>query len=172
MPIQLRGKGNNIKKGRGVGPTELVEQSPAQEAVARFEKEYKVLLEMKQEFRDEFPEADRALQDILRQEDLVRQSIKDAHPLVQQARETIGPFKCVPKWTTPGYDDKDFNKLVVEFENGGDILIDLMRAGVAMVSLDKKATEHFAQNPELAEAFKAAWREKQEKTAAVTDPKI
>ena len=169
MPIQLRGKG---KKRAGKSKAEEPAKSPAHEAVARFEKEYKVLLEMRQEFRDEFPEADQALQDILRQEDMVRQTIKDAHSLVQQARETIGPFKCVPKWSAPGYNNKEFNRLVIEFDDGGDIIMDLVKAGVASVSLDKSATEHFAQNPELADAFKEAWEDKKEKTAAVTDPKI
>jgi hypothetical protein len=43
---------------------------------------------------------------------------------------------------------------------------------VDRVVLSDKATAFFAQNPEYARLIQPAWRDKIEKTAAVTDPKI
>lgn len=154
-------------------PQKVSVKEEAQEAVSQFEQEYQTLLEMRQDFEQSFPEAHQAIQSILQQEDVVQEAIKTAHPLVQQAKETIGDFKCQRKYAQAGYDDKKFMKIIDALEEGGDLVKELLSAGVIKtISLDKKAVEWFAQHPDAAQVTSDAWHDKYEKTPAVTCPKI
>lgn len=170
MPIKFKGKKPAAKKTISRAKKET--KGPAYIAVETFEKEYKELLGMQKDFKEEFPEASRALDSILRQEDLVRQAIQDAHSLVQLEKTTIGPFKCSRRWTKACYDSTKFTEIIPEFENGGDCLIDLIEIGLAKVVLESGFTEYAVQNPDVAKSFEDAWKEKTEKTPAVTSPKI
>jgi len=154
-------------------PQKVSEVEEAQQAVEQFEQEYKILLEMRDDYRKSFPEAYSAQQELLRQEDIVREAIKTAHPLVQQAKQTIGDFECQRKWAQAGYDEKKFMEIIDQLPEGGELIKELLSAGVVKaISLDKKAVEWFAQNPDAAQVVTDAWRDKHEKTAAVTCPKI
>ena len=145
----------------------------AEVAVLRFQEQVDQLNEMKAQFAEQFPEAAQAQEAILQQEDVVRELVKTAHAYVQEAKESIGPFSCVRKWSSAGYDDEAVTKLLLQLENSGDVIVDLMSKGVIeQVVLSKDATAFFAQNPEYGEVVATAWCDKKEKTAAVTDPKI
>ena len=145
----------------------------AQTAVDNFEEEHENLLAMKTEFRDRFPEADVFLQDIARQEDLVRDKIQMAIPLVRDAKQSVGEFKCQLKKSTASYDDKEFAILVTGIEEGGDILMALMEEGyVKTLKLDPGVANYFAQHPHLAKYFETAWRDSEDLTPAITAPKI
>jgi hypothetical protein len=168
-----------IKPHIAKGPTIAVQakenlvKQEAERAVARFEESYGELTEMRQDFQQRFPEAHVAMQSILRQEDTVRENIKTAHSLVQAVKESIGPFSCVRKWSSAGYDDSVLTVILRQLENRADIMQGLLDNGIVdRVVLSDKATAFFAQNPEYARLIQPAWRDKIEKTAAVTDPKI
>jgi hypothetical protein len=145
----------------------------AQKAVNEFEVERSRLFEMKQEFQEQFPDAHEFLQEILRQEDLIADKIKLAIPLVRDAKQDVGGFKCQTKRSSPHYDDAEFSQLVTEIEEGGAILIELLEGGyVKKLSLDPSAAAYFSQHPEAAAHFESSWREAEDMTPAVTAPKI
>lgn len=142
-------------------------------AVKMYEEARDTLQAMKADFASQFPDANAALQDILHQEDTVRDLIKIAHPLVQAAKETIGDFACQRKWAAAGYDEEKLTGLLKELDNGVEVIQELLAAGIIeKVVLSDLAVSYFAQHPELAEAFKDAWQDKKEKTAAVSVPKL
>jgi len=145
----------------------------AEKAVAKFEKQLEVLQTMKAEFEEQFPDAFQAYQQILQQEDVVRACVSTAHGLVQQVKETIGPFSCTRKWSSPGYDGETIAILLAQMEERAEIMQAMLDAGVIKeIGLAREATAFFAQNPRYAKLVKPAWQDKKEKTAAVTDPKI
>jgi len=147
----------------------------AQVTVARFIDEYQELTHMKKQFDVSFPEASAALKDIMQQEDLVRDLISAAHPLVQAAKETVGPFVCQRKWASAGYDSKVVTQLIKDMEEtaAANILITLVKDGVIeTLGFSKTATAYIARNAEYNKQFEKAWQEKKEKTAAVTVPKL
>lgn len=145
----------------------------AERAVLRFQEQYDALLSMKKDFAEQFPEAHEAYQQILQQEDVVRDCIGTAHGLVQQAKETIGPFSCTRKWSSPGYDSEALTVRLRQLEERAELMQAMLDAGIIKeIALAKEATAFFAQNPQYGELVKDAWQDKKEKTAAVTDPKI
>lgn len=160
------------KKKSGL-PKKVSRTAAAQEAVNEYEEERSLMHDMKASFRTNFPDANVALQDIMRQEDLVQDKIKVAIPLIRDARQDVGDFKCQIKRSTPCYDDKEFASLVTGLEEGGDVLVELIEEGyVKVLKLDPSVANYFAQHPQLAEHFKSAWRDAQDLTPAVTAPKI
>jgi hypothetical protein len=160
-------------KKKSTLPKKVTAAAAAQEAVDEYEEERSLLLDMKASFRTDFPDANVALQNIMRQEDLVQDKIKAAIPLIRDARQDVGDFKCQIKRSTPNYDDKEFASLVTGLEEGGDVLIELLEEGyVKVLKLDPSVANYFAQHPQLAEHFKSAWRDAQELTPAVTAPKL
>lgn len=171
MKIQAR-----PTKGKALARAESKEdliKRQAEEAVANFEECYSDLQAMRLKFVRDFPKAHQAYQQILQQEDQVQEAIKYAHTLVQQARVTIGPFACVPKWSAAGYDGEAILEVLRHCEDRGVVLQELLDAGVLKeLVLDRSATAFFASNPQYGELVKPAWRDRAEKTAAVTDPKI
>jgi len=162
--------------GRIRKPSQQTELNPvdvAKDAVAAYERELSVLEEMRESFKTEFPDAFEALQSIMRQEDVVAEKVKEAHSLVQQSKETVGDFKLQRKFKAARYDDEAVTRLVGEDEKAARVLPELIKAGaVKKISLDNQATNFFATHPAEAELFKTAWRDRQEMTPAVTDPKF
>jgi hypothetical protein len=155
-----------------VSKEELIKQE-AERAVTKFEQQHSMLLTMKRDFAEEYPEAHQALQEILQQEDTVRECISSAHTLVQQAKETVGPFSCTRKWAQAGYDSEALTVLLRQMEDRAEFMQIILDAGIIKeIALTKEATAFFAQNPQYAKLVQAAWQDKKEKTAAVTDPKI
>jgi len=160
------------KKKAGV-PKKVSALAAAQEAVAAYEEEVENLRAMKAEFEEQFPEANDYLQDIMRQEDLIQDKIKMAIPLIREAKQDVGDFKCQLKRSSPNYDPDQFMKLVSEIEEGGDIIIELIEQGyVKKLQFDPSVANYFAQHPEASDHFSPAWREAQDLTPAITPPKI
>ena len=154
-------------------PRKVDNLAAAQEAVNAFEEERDRLHEMKKEFQEKFPDANAFLQDVMRQEDLVSDKIKMAVPLIRDARQNVGDFKCQIKRSSPHYDDKEFSQLVTEIEEGGTILIELLEGGyVKKLSLDSSAAAYFAQHPDAAEHFQPSWKDAEDLTPAITVPKF
>ena len=162
-----------VRPRKNAVPKKVDTLAAAQAAVEKFEEERAQLLAMKAEFEEQFLEAHSFLQDIKRQEDLVQDAIKKAIPLIREAKQDVGDFKCQLKRTTPGYDDTEFSKLVVEIEEGGAILIELIEGGfIKKLILDPSSAAYFAQHPDAAEHFAPAWREAEDMTPAITAPKF
>jgi hypothetical protein len=154
-------------------PRKVDTLAAAQKAVNVFEKERDRLYAMKDEFQEKFSDAHAFLQDIMRQEDLVSDKIKLAVPLIRDAQQDVGDFKCQLKRSLPHYDDQEFTQLATEIEEGGAILIELIEGGyVKKLSLDSSAAAYFSQHPEAAEHFQSAWRDAKDLTPAITAPKI
>jgi len=154
-------------------PEKVAAKDDAIKAVKRYEKARDILFEMKKEFETNYSEAHQFLQSILQQEDIVRELIKTAHPLVQAAKESIGDFTCQRKWATAGYDEEKLTSLLKELDNGAEVIQGLLSEGVIeKIVLSDSAIPYFARHPEIAKAFENAWQDKKEKTAAVTCPKL
>ena len=165
MPIRPKRKTGVPKKVNAV--------IAAQAAADAFEEERSRLLDMKKEFRAEFPEANEFLQEVMRQEDLVHEKIKVAIPLIREAKQDVGDFKCQLKQSSANYDEKEFISLVTEIEEGGAILIELIEGGfVKKLALEPGVANYFAQHPDAAEHFQSAWRDAKDLTPAVTPPKF
>lgn len=168
MPI---GRRRNVPRTHVQTPT--TEIDAAQEAVDQYENEFSVLEEMRESFKEEFPEALAALESLARQEDVVQAKIASAIDLVRAAGETVGDFQCQVKYSTAKYDDVEVTNIVGALENGGDIVQSLVQAGaVKKIVLDKKATSFFATHPTEAQLFQPAWKDRAPMTPAVTAPKI
>lgn len=145
----------------------------AQEAVNVYEEEASLLLDMKASFRADFPDANVALQNILRQEDLVQDKVKVVIPLIREAKRDVGEFKCQLKRSLPGYDPNEFMKLASDIEEGGDILIELIEQGyIKKLVLDPSIADYFSQHPIAAEHFSGSWCRAKDLTPAITPPKF
>jgi len=146
----------------------------AQRAVQEFETQHRMLVEMKQDWDNNFPEARLALEDIRRQEDMVQDAIKKAKPLVAKCKETVGDFKAQRKFSKPHYDPEEVTRLVTELENGLVIFEEMLDSGIVkVIDLDKDAAlAWFAQRPDYSEAFNSAFKPEEEMTTAVTVPKV
>jgi hypothetical protein len=166
---------NSSRGPMGLPP--VVEKTPHDIAVAAvrvFEQLHSVVINMRQDWEQKYPDAYADQGAIKQQEDLVTEAIKAAKIAVAEARETIGDFKCQNKKSTAGYEETEFTKILNSLENAGEVIAELVRSGVIEnVVLDKKVcTAYMARNPQMAEAFKPAWQDSKELTPAVTVPKI
>jgi len=160
-------------KVKAIGPKPVGALSAAQQAVEVFEAEYEELVNMRAQFEEEFPDASAFLECIKRQEDLVNDKIQNAIPLIREAKQNVGDFKCQLKRSKPRYDDAEFMKLVAQLDEGGEILMNLIEGGyITKVALDPSAAAYFSQHPAEATHFQSAWKEAQDLTPAVTPPKI
>ena len=165
MPVRPRKKSSVPKKVDALSAAKL--------AVEEFEAEHTELVLMQDEFAEKFSEANIFLENIKLQEDLVQSKIAAAIPLIREAKQNVGDFKCQLKKSKPCYDDKEFMSLVTQIEEGGDILINLIDGGyIKKVSLDPSAAGYFSQHPAEAEHFQSAWREARDMTPAITPPKL
>jgi hypothetical protein len=153
---------------------ETKEVRAARVAVEEFTRHYALLVQMKKEWEQSFPEANDALLEIRQQEDLVQDAIKKAKPLVALAKMTIKDFIVQRKWEKPHYDDEELTRILSSLENCGDVFATLMQNGlITSVSLQKDAAiAWFAQNPEYGKVFESAFRDEKEMTPAVTVPKV
>lgn len=155
-------------------PPKITTVEAAQGAVKKFEDERDLLVQMQQNFQENFPDAWIALQDIRTQEDVVSEAIAFAHPLVQAAKQSVGEFDCQRKWKQAHYDDKEFVGLIVALDDDeAQVILDLFKGGyIKSIKLDKSATAYFATHQEESKHFQEAWKKKTEQTPAVTTPKI
>jgi len=167
-------KPTGLPKPRAKPKEEKPDLEAAQAAVQEFETQHRVLVEMRQDWNENFPEAKLALDDIKRQEDLVFDAINKAKPLVAKAKETVGDFKAQRKYSKPLYDPEEVTKLVRDLEEGLNIFSEMLDAGIIkVIDLDREpALAWFAQRPDYAKAFEPAFKEEQEMTTAVTVPKV
>jgi len=155
-------------------PPESKDVRSARLAVQAFTEQYQLLLQMRQDWETNFPDAKEALDDVRRQEDAVQDAIKRAKPLVAAAKMTIGDFTAQRKWEKPHYDEAELTRILAELDNGGEVFAALLHQGlVAAVTLQKEAAvAWFAQNPEYEDVFRSAFREEKETTTAVSVPKV
>jgi hypothetical protein len=171
--VLKRNRGSKLRAPRV--QEKFTAQEVAEAAVITYEGERQLLEEMQEAFTQDFPDAHAALMAIKKQEDIVLEAINKAHPLVQAAKETIGDFKCTRKFAAASYDPVEVTKLLSTDEEQRSSIVDaLFEAGVVKkIELHKDAMTSFtAQHPDYAEYFQVAWKEKTEKTAAVTTPKL
>lgn len=146
----------------------------AKAAVENFEIQKRVLIEMREDWEKNYPEANQARQDILRQEDLVVDAINKAKPLIASVKQTIGDFKATRKFKKAHWDEKEITQILSTLENRLDIFEEMLSSGIVeALSLNREATiAWFAQRPGYTEAFQPAFKEEQEDTCAVSVPKI
>lgn len=165
-----------VGKKRGAPPAPDTSQleEDAKDAVAAYEEERNVLNSMRSDFKEEYPDADTALNDIKHQEDLVSQSVTAAKAKVAIAKIGVGDFICQRSFAQPGYDDKKLTEILKNLEGAGEIVEHLLDAGVIKeFKVDKPASAAFAAaNPEVAEDLFDAWKDKSELTPRVTVPKL
>ena len=177
MPKPVIGKKTKKKVGKPTKKKSVL--SSAEEKVEEFNAEYQRLLEMREGFEEDFPDAAKALKHISQQEDFVRELIKEAHVLVQKAKTSVGPFSLQRKFSAAGYNTEKFTDICAQLEDPSTI-VDLLTQGVIKAIIPDNGTRKaagravtfLARNPELADLFADAWQEEMEKTPAVTDPKI
>lgn len=162
-----------FRKSSPKGPELANPLSKADEAVKAYERELETLENMKSVFKKSYPEAYQSLQDIFMQEDRVQERIKEAHVFVQEAKETVGDFKCVRKWKSAGYDPAEFVTLLSRFDKAGELVDDMVKTGVVeKIVLSDRASEFFSMHPAYSSHFESAWRDKKEATPAVSIPKV
>lgn len=153
---------------------ETKEVRSARLAVQAFTEQYELMMQMRREWEQSFPDAKLALDDVLMQQDVVKDAIQKAKPLVAAAKMTIGDFIAQRKWEKPHYDEEKLTGILASLENGGEVFAVLLQNGlVKSVVLQKEAAiAWLAQNPEYGAAFEDAFCEEKETTTAVTVPKV
>jgi polyhydroxyalkanoate synthesis regulator phasin len=161
----------------GLPPVVQTEDTPKDKAVRAvrvFEQLRGEVFQMKDAWEKKYPDANLDMVSIKQQEDLVQESIKKAKIAVAEAKETIGEFKCQIKKTTAGYNEEELTKILNQLENAGDVIAELIRAGVIenVVINKDSCTRYMARNPQMAIVFKPAWQDSQEMTPAITVPKM
>jgi hypothetical protein len=146
----------------------------AKKAVEEFENQRRMLSEMKEDWASNFPEANEAYQDILQQEDLVVETIAAAKVLVAEVKTSVGEFKATRKFEKPHYDSKELKNILASLEDRATVLEDLFDSGIiSSIELNREASiAWFAQRPTYSDTFESAFKEKNEKTCAVSVPKI
>lgn len=171
MNLKKRGKKTKKKKVKRTGPDPIEE---AQEYVARFEDMRGQLMAMREQFEEEYPEAQLALEAIKVQEDTVLNAIADAKAKVAAAGESVGDFKCTRAWAQAGYDDKKLSEIILDMPSPGKMVEQLIQAGVIKeFKVDKANSAAFAAaNPKVADPLNKAWVERRELTPRVSVPKL
>jgi hypothetical protein len=146
----------------------------AKAAVENFEVQRRVLKEMQEDWEDNYPEANQARQDVLRQEDIVTKAIADAKPLIAKVKQSIGDFAAQRKYSAPHYDEEEVTKVLSSLENRLEVFDAMLSSGiVSAIGLNREASlAWFAQRPDYASAFQTAFKDREEQTCAVTVPKI
>jgi len=145
----------------------------AEDAVAKFEEERDALLQMREEFRQSFPDATDALEAIKQQEDVVNDVIAQAKTRIAQAKISVGDFLCKRAFGKPGYDDDVLTEILRTSSDRAKLFSALIDAGVIKsVVTDRTAAALFAaQNPKDSKPLQPAWEEEKELTPKVTVPK-
>jgi len=167
----------NLKRTQTSGPkanNQSQAEAEATKFVQQFEEERQQLQNMRSEFDSEYPEAAGFLENIRQQEDRCLDIMKIAKDKVRVAGVTVGEFKLKRAFSKPGYDDKILTDLLVKLEDGGDLFVELAKAGVIKeVKTDKAATTAFlARNPEFQKPLSKAWKEEEELTPRITTPDL
>lgn len=146
----------------------------AKAAVENFEIQRRVLSEMKEDWEKNFPEANVARQNIMKQEDLVTDAIAKAKPLIAKVKQSIGEFTAQRKFSKARYDDEEVTRILATLENRLQVFDEMLSSGiVTAVGLNREAAlAWFAQRPAYAEAFQPAFKDVEEQTCAVSVPKV
>jgi len=146
----------------------------ARAAVENFELQRRMLVEMKEDWEKNFPEANIAKQEIMRQEDIVMEAVAKAKPLIAKIKQSIGDFKAQPKFSKARYDDEEVTRILATLENRLQVFDEMLTSGiVSAIGLNREAAlAWFAQRPGYAEAFQPAFKDVEEMTCAVSVPKI
>lgn len=176
MPKPVIGK--KVGKPTDEKPKRPPELVVAEMAVQKYEQAYQELVDMRADFTKNFPEAQKALRDIQQQEDVVHELVKEAHVAVQEAKVSVGPFSCQRKWSAPGYDSTIFTEICSRNDDA-ELLGRLLRDGVIKELVPDNGTRknpgraitYMAKNPDISDMFVKAWKDEEERTPAVTDPK-
>jgi hypothetical protein len=174
-PVLTRPKKTNLPEPIAPPQAEIpTAKDMAIRAVDDYTYKAQQLESMKEDWRREFSDASREFDSILMQEDAVKEAINKAKPLVAEAKESIGPFVCTLKKSKPCYDTDLVVKILLECEECGKAMEDLLKAGVmTSIVLDNDATVRFmARNKDWGEIFQSAWKESQDLTPAVKVPKV
>lgn len=155
-------------------PMEEPDVALAKAAVDNFSNQRRMLLEMKEDWENNFPEARQAYQDILRQEDATKEALASAKALVAIAKKTVGEFIASRKFSKAHYDEEETTKILASLENRAAVIDEMMSCGVIdAIGLNRDvALAWFAQRPSYEKVFEPAFRDKQEMTCAVTTPKL
>ena len=166
--------GKSTPEPRSKEPEVDPDLQKARTAVNLFEQELATLRQMETDWRDNFPDAAEAVDDIKRQRDLVEDKLKKAKPLVAKAKVTVGDFKAQRKYKSAHYDETMITQMLASADDAGEVVEAFLEGGIVMgIALDRDATvAWFAQHPDFAERFNSAWKEEEEMTTAVTVPKI
>ncbi len=135
--------------------------------------ERRMLEDMVQEFSDKYPEAADCMHAVEQQQDKVGNLIADAIPLVREAKETIGDFKCSRAWRQAGYDDKKLIEIFGTAE-GINLCRALIQEGLITVVKTNRdgLVAYMAHHPDESKVLEDAWEKKIELTAKVTPPKL
>lgn len=146
----------------------------AKAAVENYENQKRMLTEMKEDWEKNFPEANVAQQEILRQEDIVSEAISKAKPLVAAVKQTIGDFKATRKFDRAHYDETEILQILSTLEQRLEIFEEMLQSGIIeSLSMNRDATiAWFAQRPAFSEPFSPAFKEEKEATCAVSVPKF
>lgn len=159
-------------------PRKAVSGSPkskAEKAVKRYEDELRTLLCMRTSWDEKYPEASRELQELLLQQDKVQDCISAAHSAVAAAKETVGEFVCKRAFSSAGYDDQALVRVLARLEEAdrASVVNAFLDQGVIKkIVLEKASVGMVAQDPDLGNKIKDAWRDRSELTPRVTTPKL
>ena len=145
----------------------------AEAAVAKFEEERDSLLQMREDFKQSFPDAADALEAIKQQEDVVNDAVAQAKTRIAQAKISVGDFLCKRAFSQPGYDDDRLTEILQTNSDRLELFSALVDAGVIKkVVTDRQAAAIFAaQNPKDSKPLQPAWEDKKELTPKVSVPK-
>lgn len=146
----------------------------AKEAVCRFEDLHTELRQMREQFEEEFPEANESLENIKSHEDEVNSALDDAKIKVALAKTSVGDFECTRAFKQAGYDDKKLADVLFGLDDRAEVFDRLVTAGVIVgVKVDRgNAAAFAASNPKTAAPLSPAWEDKNELTPRVKTPKI
>jgi hypothetical protein len=155
-------------------PAKALKVAAAKAAVAAFEHQLNVLHKMRQDWEAQFPEANQALENVKKQEDIVNQSINTAKPLVAEAKMSIGKFIAQRKWKKAHYDEEEILQILLGLEEAPQVFEEMLRAGILKkLVLDRETSIAWsAQNPAYGQLIEGAFKQDQEQETAVTVPKI
>lgn len=145
----------------------------AKKAVKEFEDKRSELDDMREEFANNFPEANEVLTAIDEVEDETRSLIGIAKELVRDAGMTIGEFKFQAKNSRPGYNPKKLlDTILEEPEFGPEVLWSLATSGAVGLTVDQKSMGVYMDRYSGEVPLDDSWEDKKPLTPAITAPKI
>lgn len=168
------------KKALAKAKAKVTPLDEAKEAVKTFDEQRAKWGDMREEFRDEFPDAQLMLDKIEDQHVAAEIALGKAKAAVKKAKQSVGEFKFIQPKSSPGYVNEELLRTVIEYDGAADeehntLLAELYERGVIkgfIVDKDAAKVIHDSGN-EVAEAIEEAWSEGGEDlTAQVRSPKV